>query len=85
MGLSIKNPRTQQLARELAELTGETVTAAITEALEEKIDRIKREKSDLVERWDEITKETAQLWKDAHPTVEELLYDERGMPIGTEE
>jgi antitoxin VapB len=86
MGLNIKNPRTQQLARELAGLTGETMTAAITEALEQRIEQIRREKKpSLSERWEAITKETAHLWKDPHPTIEELLYDERGLPRGLEE
>ena len=87
MGLNIKNPETQELARELAGLTGETLTAAITEAVRERIERIKREnqRPSLAERWEAITKETAHLWQDPHPTIEELLYDERGLPKGLEE
>ena len=34
MSLNIKNPETCELARELAQLTGETMTGAITVALE---------------------------------------------------
>ena len=32
MALSIKNPETERLARELAAATGQSVTAAVTEA-----------------------------------------------------
>jgi antitoxin VapB len=83
MGMNIKNPRTQELARELAKLTGESLTAAITEALEEKLARIRKEKKDdLVERWLAIIKETAPLWEEPYRSIEhgDLLYDERGLP-----
>jgi antitoxin VapB len=40
MGINIKNPETQQLARELAELTGENLTTAITVAVRERRDRV---------------------------------------------
>ena len=39
MSLNIENEETCQLARELAELTGETVTGAITVALRERLER----------------------------------------------
>ena len=39
MGLNIKNDETCQLATELASLTGETKTGAITIALRERLDR----------------------------------------------
>ena len=82
MGLNIKNPRTQQLARELAALTGETITASITQAIEEKIASIKREQSDLIDRWDAITEATAHLWKEPYRSMDhgDLLYDEKGLP-----
>ncbi|HMB52435.1 MAG TPA: type II toxin-antitoxin system VapB family antitoxin [Thermoanaerobaculia bacterium] len=40
MPLSIKNPRTEDLARQLAETTGETLTRAVTVAVEERLDRL---------------------------------------------
>ena len=43
MALNIKNEETQRLARELSELTGESVTAAITEALRQRLDRVRSE------------------------------------------
>lgn len=36
MPISIKNPKTEMLARRVARLTGETLTEAIHEALEER-------------------------------------------------
>ena len=42
MGLNIKNPETQRLIQELAALTGENLTAAITEAVRERLDRLHR-------------------------------------------
>jgi antitoxin VapB len=41
MRLNIKNPEADRMARELAALTGKTITAAVTEAREERLNRIK--------------------------------------------
>ena len=41
MGLNIKNPETCELAKELSKLTGESMTAAITWALEERLSRLR--------------------------------------------
>ncbi len=40
MGINIKNVETQELARELAALTGESLTTAITVAVRERRDRV---------------------------------------------
>ena len=45
MSLNIKNQETCRLARELANLTGETMTGAITVALEERLEREMHERS----------------------------------------
>ena len=39
MPLSIRNPRAEQLARELAAETGETMTEAVIKALEDRLQR----------------------------------------------
>jgi antitoxin VapB len=44
MGLNIKNSETERLVQELAGLTGESLTAAVTEAVRQRIERIKHEK-----------------------------------------
>ena len=56
MHLNIKNDDTYQLAAELAGLTGETLTATVTIALRERLDRVKRRRSrrSLVDELDEI-------------------------------
>lgn len=40
MALSIKNPHTEELARELAATTGESLTEAVTVAVEERLARL---------------------------------------------
>lgn len=43
MALNIKNRETEKLAHELAELTGETLTGAVTEVLRERLERNRAE------------------------------------------
>ena len=45
MGISIKNDHTERLARELARETGESLTTAITRALEERLTQIESRRS----------------------------------------
>jgi antitoxin VapB len=42
MTLNINNPEAHRLSRELAALTGESMTAAVTEAVRERLARIRR-------------------------------------------
>lgn len=85
MALSIKNPDTERLARELAAATGKSVTAAVTESLErslrETVDR-EAEIAALTARTMAISRETAARWpaelKD--PDASAWLYDEDGLP-----
>ena len=49
MCLDIEVEEANQLARELADLTGETVTGAITIALRERLERERRERSVVLE------------------------------------
>ena len=42
MGLNIKNEETHRLAAQLAELAGETMTSAVTKAIQERIERLQR-------------------------------------------
>jgi antitoxin VapB len=83
MGLNIKKAETQRLARELAEATGESLTDAVTVAIRERLERIRRkeDKDDFVERWLEIGRDTAaRLGSYRFIDHGEFLYDERGMP-----
>ena len=86
MSVDIKNEETCNLARELAELTGETMTAAITIALRERLEREQRQRS--VEARIEAMMSIAEcvardLPPGPRPSAAEhgdLLYDEHGLP-----
>lgn len=83
MALNIKNKETQKLARELAKLTGESMTAAVTEAVRERLDRVRREHgTGLAERLVKIGKDCAAHLREPFRSVDhgELLYDEKGLP-----
>ena len=84
MSLNIKNEETYRLAHELAELTGESVTTAVREAVRERLERVRRQqkKEGLVERLLAMGKETAPLFKEPWRSTPhgDLLYDERGLP-----
>ena len=80
MGLNIKNPEAERLAQELASLTGETLTAAVTEALRQRLSR--ERKKGLKEKWLALGKDTAARMKEPWKSTEhgDLLYDEKGLP-----
>jgi len=81
MGINIKNPETVRLIKELAELTGEGQTAAVTEAVRERIANIRKSKGHgRYEKMMAIADAMAPLLKDM-PDIDELLYDpETGLP-----
>ena len=84
MSLSIKNEEADQLARELAALTGESVTAAVTEALRERLERERRarRREGLAERLLAIGADCAARLREPYKSIEhgDLLYDEMGLP-----
>ena len=84
MSLNIKNDETCRLANELARLTGETMTGAITVALRERLEREKRERSVeiRVQEMRAIAERCAKLMGPGPSAVEhgDVLYDERGLP-----
>ncbi len=84
MSLNIKNKETCRLARKLANLTGETMTGAITVALEERLERERRERSveARVRELHAIGQRCARLLRGGPSAVEhgDFLYDERGLP-----
>ena len=81
MGLYIEDEETCQLADELAQLTGEAVTDAITVALRERLER-QREIAERLKRMRAISKRAAKMLRKGGPPVDhgELLYDEDGLP-----
>jgi antitoxin VapB len=83
MALNIKNEETQKLAKELAELTGETMTAAITKALRDRLDRLRSDQGNsLAELLMKIGKDCAAHLREPFRSVDhgELLYNEKGLP-----
>jgi antitoxin VapB len=83
MSLNIKNEETNRLAHELAGVTGESLTTAITIAVRERLDRIRQSKrGNLSDRLLKIGKGCAAHLKEPFLTVEhgDLLYDKNGMP-----
>ena len=83
MGLNIKNPETYRLVEELAKRTGESMTAAITIAVRERLDRIRGEQGiGLVARLLRIGQDCAKRLKEPYRSAshDKLLYDDRGLP-----
>lgn len=85
MALSIRDPETDRLARELAALTGETMTGAIRTAL---LERLARERERREARSDREMQEILEIIErfralpvlDDRSAEEILGYDEDGLP-----
>lgn len=83
MPISIKNEQTEALARQLAELTGETITEAVRAAVAERYDRLRRARSgrSLVDELTVIAQRCARRPVISPLSDEEILgYDEAGVP-----
>jgi len=83
MGLNIKNDETYRLVRELAKLTGENMTVAITEAVRQRLENLRRQKDiNLSTRLLMIGKDCALRLKEPFHSVDhaDLLYGEDGLP-----
>lgn len=83
MALSIKDPKTEQLARSLAQLTGENITTATKRAIEERLRRLagQTSKDALLEDMAEIRRRWSEMQVVDDRTPEEILgYDEHGLP-----
>jgi len=83
MPLNIKDPATEKSVRELAALTGETVTTAVRRAAEERLQRVRRNHGgrSLAAEILEIGKRCASLPDLDTRTADEILgYDEHGLP-----
>ncbi len=83
MALNIRNPEAEQLAAEVARLTGESKTAAVVIALRERLMRVQRRRGRprLADELSEIARECASLpVLDGRESDEILGYDEHGVP-----
>ena len=83
MGLNIKRKDTQKLAQQLSKLTGENMSEAVTRAVRERLERVRGERgSGLSQRLAEIGRDCAKRLKEPYRSMplEELLYDDKGLP-----
>jgi antitoxin VapB len=83
MALNIRNAETEHLAARLASLTGETKTAAVTQALRERLERLERMigRRRLADELDVIARHSASLpVLDPRPADAILGYDQDGLP-----
>ena len=83
MPISIKNSETEFLARKLADLTGESITDAVRQAVSERYDRLcrARSKRSMADDLKEIAARCASRPIISSLTDEEILgYDDLGIP-----
>lgn len=84
MALSLKDPATDRLARQVAKLTGESLTEAVRTALEERLrrERLKRGKpSDMRQQIEAIQRRVAAMPVLDHRSPDDIIgYDENGLP-----
>ena len=83
MALNVKDPATDRLGRELAQLTGETITDTVRHAIEERLARVQA-RNLVASQGDQlhelIARGRARATVDTR-TVEEIIgYDESGLP-----
>ncbi len=81
MGMNIKSEKAQQLARQLADRTGQSMTAAVEQALEAEIRRLDQEDDFAIRK-----ARVREIIKRSGPTPPDVtsdhsdLYDEIGLP-----
>jgi antitoxin VapB len=83
MALNIRNDKTEKLAADLARLTGETKTEAVTRALAERLERLRRSRSKrrLADEIEAIGRHCAALPRlDPRSDDEIVGYDNVGLP-----
>jgi antitoxin VapB len=82
MALNIKDPETHALAQALAQVTGETMSKAVTEAIRERLERVRRSS-----RPETLSADLLAIGKRCADTLNappvdhgSLLYNEHGLP-----
>ena len=84
MALNIRNAEAERLAEAVAKMTGETKTEAVTKALRERMENLKRRRSRkrLADELGEIARHCAALpVLDKRSDDEIIGYDKNGMPV----
>jgi antitoxin VapB len=83
MAMSIKSIEVERLAREISARTGESLTGVIQKALEERLERLKRQHRQKIafSQLEEILHRVDRLPVLDSRTPDEIMgYDERGLP-----
>ena len=83
LSLNIKNEEAHRLARELASATGESMTVAVSEAIRERLERVRgNSRKGMAARLLKIGRECAARMKEPYKSIDhgDLLYDEKGLP-----
>lgn len=86
MALNIKNAEAVELARQLAAVTGESVTRAVATALRERLDRVREQGETAAAgrraRIEAVLKDSASRWVEPYRSTDHgrLLYDDSGLP-----
>ena len=83
MSLNIKNEETHRLVRRLAELTGQSQTSAVEDAVRRRLEELERAQSRSARReaMMRIARESAALIdQDLSNDPNDVLYDQVGMP-----
>jgi antitoxin VapB len=80
--LNIKDPEAHKLAQALAKETGETLTAAVTQALRERLAAVRRRRrrDKTLAALMEIGKRGREIFTGSSVDHAEMLYDENGLP-----
>lgn len=84
MRLNIKDPETHTLAKRLASLTGESLTQAVKQAVQERLARVEKSRRaiPLADELDHIALHCAGLPRRDRRSAEQIIgYDERGLPV----
>ncbi|MEE8444544.1 MAG: type II toxin-antitoxin system VapB family antitoxin [Alphaproteobacteria bacterium] len=83
MAFSIKDPKADELARQLARETGESLTRAVLVALRERLERVRAGRGGrrLADQLDDIARRCAKLPVRDDRTAGQILdFDEHGLP-----
>lgn len=86
MSLNIKNERVHEMVRRLAELTGQSQTSAVEDAVRRRLDEVSGARdAEIARRRAAIDRAVRSFQADLpeHPTYEEIMddmYDEQGLP-----
>lgn len=89
MGLNIKNQEAEAKIRELASLSGESLTEAITKAVDQRLEKIRLRQNNNTENAEELWQDIQQITKQFSEACPEKfdsashadIYGEDGLPL----